>query len=81
MKPGPGGSVSLILTPLQLLDRLVALIPPPRKHRHRTYGALAPNSPLRAAVTAPAQPAKIAGAPTLVEPILPEATSAEPLHR
>jgi len=27
-KPGPGGSVSLILTPMELLDRLAALIPP-----------------------------------------------------
>ncbi len=28
VKPGPGGSVSQILTPMQLLDRLAALIPP-----------------------------------------------------
>jgi hypothetical protein len=41
VKPGPGGSVSLILTPLELIDRLVALIPPPRRHRHRYYGVLA----------------------------------------
>jgi hypothetical protein len=27
-KPGPGGSGSLIQTPLQLLDRLAALVPP-----------------------------------------------------
>ena len=57
IKPGPGGSISLLLTPLELLDRLAALIPPPRQHRHRYYGVLAPNSPLRAAVTALAQPA------------------------
>jgi hypothetical protein len=30
-------------------------VPPPRTHRHRYYGALAPNSPLRAAVVASAQ--------------------------
>lgn len=60
IKPGPGGSVSLLLTPLELLERLAALIPPPRRHRHRYYdqrkslwdGVLAPNAPLRAAVTA-----------------------------
>jgi len=40
IKPGPGGSVSLLLTPLELIDRLAALIPPPR--RHRDYGVLAP---------------------------------------
>ena len=59
-KPGPGGKVSVLLTPHQLLDRLAALIPPPRRHRHRYYdqrkslwgGVLAPNSPLRHAVTA-----------------------------
>jgi hypothetical protein len=46
-KPGPGGNVSLLRTPMQLLDRLAALIPPPRRHRHRYYCVLAPNSPLR----------------------------------
>ena len=51
-KPGPGGKVSVRLTPHQLLDRLSALIPPPRRHRHRYYGVLAPNSPWRSAVTA-----------------------------
>ena len=51
-KAGPGGSRAQILTPLELLDRLAALLPPPRVHRHRYFGVLAPNSPLRAAVTA-----------------------------
>ena len=32
----------------------MALIPPPRKHRHRYFGVLAPNSPWRAQVTAQA---------------------------
>jgi len=45
-KPGPGGSVGLMLTPMQLQGRLAVLIPPPRKHRHRYYGVLAPNAPL-----------------------------------
>jgi len=44
-KPGPGGSVGLMLTPMQLQGRLAALIPPPRKHRHRDYGVLARNAP------------------------------------
>jgi hypothetical protein len=34
------------------LHRLATLVPPPRIHRHRYFGVLAPNSPLRAAVTA-----------------------------
>ena len=41
-----------MLTPLELLDKIAALVPPPRVHRHRYYGVLAPNAPLRAAVTA-----------------------------
>jgi hypothetical protein len=48
----------ITLTPLELIDRIAALIPPPRTHRHRYYGALAPNSSLRAAVTAMAMPAQ-----------------------
>jgi hypothetical protein len=42
------GSTQLRLTPLELIDRLAALIAPPRIHRHRYHGVLAPNSPLRA---------------------------------
>ena len=48
----------ITLTPLELIDRIAALVPPPRTHRHRYFGVLAPNSPLRAGVTALAQPAK-----------------------
>ena len=36
----------LHLTPLELIDRIAALVPPPRTHRHRCFGVLAPNSPL-----------------------------------
>ena len=58
----------LTLTPLELIGRIAALVPPPRTHRHRYYGALAPNSPLRAAVVAmaqaaPSQPAKVPAEP------------------
>jgi hypothetical protein len=40
-KPGPGGSGPQCLTPLELLARLAALVPPPRLHRHRYFGVLA----------------------------------------
>lgn len=40
---------------LELLERLAALVPPPRVRRHRYYGVLAPNAPLRQAVTAMAR--------------------------
>ena len=68
-KPRPGGPSALVLTPLELIDKIAALVPPPRTHRHRYYGVLAPNAPLRAAVTAlapapvpPPPPADSAGA-------------------
>jgi hypothetical protein len=51
-KPMPDGRAILYLTPLELLDRLALLIPPPRRHRHRYHGVFAPNAPLRAQVTA-----------------------------
>jgi len=39
-------SGELVLTPLELINRIAQLVPPPRTHRHRYYGVLAPNSPL-----------------------------------
>ncbi|MBK7675959.1 MAG: transposase [Candidatus Accumulibacter sp.] len=47
-----------MLTPLELIERLAALIPPPRRHRHRYYGVLAPNAltetePIAVQITAP----------------------------
>jgi len=51
-KPGPDGRTQILLSPLKLIGRIAALVPPPRQHRHRYYGVLAPNSPLRPAVTA-----------------------------
>jgi hypothetical protein len=58
----------LPLSPLELINRIAALVPPPRLHRHRYFGVLAPNSPLRAAVTAmaaaPAQPTTAQAEPT-----------------
>jgi hypothetical protein len=50
----PGASGVIELTPFEFLDRLAALIPPPRRHRHRYHGVFAPNHPLRPAVTAAA---------------------------
>lgn len=55
----------ITLTPLELIARIAALVPPPRTHRHRYFGVLAPNSPHRAAVTelaqnAAAQPVQLA---------------------
>jgi hypothetical protein len=51
-KPLPSGQIELTLAPLELLDRLAALIPPPRRHRHHYAGVFAPHAALRARVTA-----------------------------
>ena len=51
-KPDVDGHTVLVLTPIELLNHLAVLIPPPRRHRHRYYGVLAPNARLRALVTA-----------------------------
>jgi NodT family efflux transporter outer membrane factor (OMF) lipoprotein len=61
-KPGPNGRTQLILSPLGLIERIAALVPP-RQHRHRYYGVLAPNVPLWAAVTALA-PEAVAAQPS-----------------
>ena len=56
-------------------DFLAALVPPPRLHRHRYFGVLAPNSPLRTSVTA------LALAATTSPPAPNAQPAAEPAHR
>ena len=56
-KPVPGDCGPQILTSLQLIDHLAALVSPARVHRHRYFSVLAPHSPLRSAVNARAMPA------------------------
>jgi hypothetical protein len=85
-KPRPPGQTALYLTPLAFFDPLAALIPPPRKQRHRYHGVLAPHSPLRAAVTASAglpmdSPAGPAAPPAPgVSPDLPTADTPPAAH-
>ena len=50
--PAPDGTTALSLTPLEFLERLALLIHPPRIHRHRYHGVLAPNARLRVQVIA-----------------------------
>ena len=56
-KPTADGRTELILTPLELLDHLAQLVTPPRVHKHRYCGVLAPNAKLRRAVIESAGPA------------------------
>jgi hypothetical protein len=75
-KPRRDGATALTLTPLELIDHLAALIPPPRLHRQRDHGVLAPNAPLRAAAIAvgrdrtddPSTPAEVAAPPAAPAP-------------
>ena len=53
-KPTYKGQTKLILSPLEFVDKIVKLIPPPKIHRHRYIGVLAPNSPHRKQVIAQA---------------------------
>ena len=46
-KPDIHGRTEVLLTPLELLDALAEFVPPPRVHRHRYHGVLAPNARLR----------------------------------
>ena len=56
-KPTVDGRTELVLTPLELLDHLAQLVTPPRVHKHRYCGVLAPNAKLRRAVIESAGPA------------------------
>jgi hypothetical protein len=76
-KPRTDSPRDLVLTPLELIDKIAALITPPRAHRHRYYGVFAPNSPMRAAVTAMAPMPVIA--PMLV--VTTETETDAPPHR
>lgn len=45
--PWRDGTSRILLTPFELLERLVALIPPPRKNQIRYHGFLGPNAKAR----------------------------------
>jgi Putative transposase len=47
----------IVLTPLEFIARIAALVPPPRQHWQRYYGVLAPNAPQRGQVTLQVIPA------------------------
>jgi hypothetical protein len=66
--PRRNGATHLVMTPVQCLARIAALIPPPRFPLQRFSGVFAPRSPLRAAVV-PSGPVARAG----VTPTLPRA--------
>ena len=60
------GTTHLLLSPLEFMQRLAALVPRPRLHLIRYHGVLAPNAKLRARVV-PQQPPALGHAATEVE--------------
>ena len=50
--PYRDGTTHIVMTPLEFMQRLAALVPRPRLNLIRFHGVLAPNTKLRAAVTA-----------------------------
>ena len=61
MKRPRGGSLFLVLTPDELLSRIVTLVPPPRTHALRYHGLFAPNSKHRRRVVPAGAGSKPAG--------------------
>ncbi|MDH5492650.1 MAG: transposase [Myxococcales bacterium] len=55
------GTEAVLLSPMDFISRLCALVPPPRFHILRYYGVLAPNATARPAVTARPEPEPAAG--------------------
>jgi hypothetical protein len=49
--PAHDGRTAVRVGPLELLDRLARLIPPPRVHRHRYHGVFGPNATWRREAT------------------------------
>lgn len=77
-RPLPTGLTELTLAPLELLDRLATLIPPPRRHRHHYSGVFAPHAALRTAVTAGAGQPMTETAPVTVPVTVPAPVPALP---
>jgi len=78
-RPTPDGRSLLVLSPLDFLAALARLIPPPRVHRHRYHGVLAPHARLRARAVAMAdahgdelQPSTTAPVPDSDQPPAPD---------
>jgi hypothetical protein len=77
-KPDIHGRTELLLTPLELLDALAKFVPPPRVHRHRYHGVLAPNARLRPHVVALGRPELVSEAPPTEGDAASPSPSAEP---
>jgi hypothetical protein len=66
-KPRKNDATHLVMTPVQFLAKLAAIIPPPRYPLLRFAGVLAPGSSWRSGVVPPSPPAANPGAPRTAE--------------
>jgi hypothetical protein len=57
--PWRDGTTHLVMSPLEFMQRLAALVPRPRLHLIRFHGVLAPNAKLRALVVPQGPPAQV----------------------
>jgi hypothetical protein len=76
--PCPGIAARLVLSPLEFMQRLAALVPRPRLHLIRYHGVLAPNARLRARVVPQGPPAQAHVATGVAAPA--ECEQAEPVR-
>ena len=83
-RPRKNGATHLVLTPVQLIARIAAIVPPPRYPLSRFAGVLAPSSPWRASIvpsrSAPTKPGGATKAGGATKPrestsMLPDASS------
>ena len=77
-KPDIHGRTELLLTPLELLDALAKFVPPPRVHRHRYHGVLAPNARLRPHAVAFGRPELVSKEPAAEGNVASPSPAAEP---
>jgi len=88
-EPDLQGRTALLLSPLEVLERLARLVPPPRVHRHRYHGVLAPHARLRPLVVAIGRDEVSSERPTkpsppldpLAAPVLPPSPAAQDAAR
>ncbi len=76
--PWRDGTTHLVLSPLEFMQRLAALVPRPRLHLIRYHGVLAPNARLRARVVPQGPPAQAHVATGVAAPA--ECEQAEPMR-
>ena len=62
--PWRDGTTHLVMSPLEFMQRLAALVPRPRLHLIRFHGVLAPNAKLRALVVPQVPDVRARGKPS-----------------